>query len=80
MKVLVDTNVLLDVLNNRTENLESSFAVWKLCRSGKLQGYISALSIANNVYILRKEPDPEKNRKFSLHYNKYIFGCEFEIV
>ncbi len=60
MKVLIDTNIILDVLCNRKEFAEDSAKVFKLCEVKKITGYISALSIANIVYIMRKELDTEK--------------------
>lgn len=60
MKVLIDTNILLDVLCNRSEFVEDSKKIWKYCEVKKIDGYISALSIPNIVYILRKELNPEK--------------------
>lgn len=60
MKVLIDTNIILDVLCNRTEFVENSAKIFKLCEVKKIDGYISALSIPNIVYIMRKELDPEK--------------------
>ena len=60
MKILVDTNVILDVLCNRSEFVEASSKVWKYCEVGHIEGYISALSVLNIVYILRKELTPEK--------------------
>ncbi len=63
MKVLIDTNVILDVLCDRAEFVDASLKVWKLCEVGQLEGYISALSIPNIVYILRKELTPEKTQQ-----------------
>lgn len=60
MKVLIDTNIILDVLCNRHEFLEASERVFKLCEINKISGYISALSIPNIIYIMRKELQPEK--------------------
>ena len=60
MKVLIDTNIILDVLCNRTEFVENSAKVFKLCEVKKIEGYVSALSIPNIVYIMRKELDSEK--------------------
>lgn len=60
MKVLIDTNIILDVLCNRKEFVEDSAKVLKLCEVKKITGYISALSIPNIVYIMRKELDTEK--------------------
>ena len=33
--------------------------IWKLCETGKAKGYMSALTFANLVYIMRKQLDPE---------------------
>lgn len=63
MKVLIDTNVILDVLCAREKFLEASSTVWKYCEVNKLEGYISALSVPNIVYILRKELTPEKTQQ-----------------
>lgn len=70
MKVLIDTNILLDVLDERDGFWEDSLAVWNLCRDGKINGFISALSIPNIIYIMRKSLAPEKTedliRKMSI--------------
>lgn len=63
MKVLIDTNVILDVLCARKDFLEDSSKVWKYCEVNKINGYISALSVPNIVYILRKELTPEKTQE-----------------
>lgn len=63
MKVLIDTNIILDVLCGRAEFIEASSRVWKYCEINKLSGVISALSVPNIVYILRKELDPDKTKE-----------------
>lgn len=60
MKVLIDTNVILDVLCKREGFIEDADKIFKLCEVKKIEGYISALSISNLVYIMRKELDAEK--------------------
>ena len=60
MKILIDTNILLDVMCNRKEFVEDSLKVFKCCEVQKLKGYISALSIPNIVYIMRKQLDREQ--------------------
>ena len=60
MKVLIDTNVILDVLCNRKDFLDDSLKIFKLCEVKKISGYISALTIPNIVYIMRKELNSEK--------------------
>lgn len=63
MKILVDTNIILDVLCNRPDFVEASSKVWKFCEVHKIEGYISALSIPNIVYILRKELTPQRTQQ-----------------
>ena len=60
LKVMIDTNVILDVLCNRNDFVEHSLGVFKYCEANKIDGYISALSIPNIVYIMRKELDGER--------------------
>jgi len=60
MKVLIDTNIILDVLSNRKEFVDDSSKVFKLCEIKRIIGYVSALSIPNLVYILRKELNKDK--------------------
>ena len=57
MNILIDTNVILDVLCNRADFVEDSLKVFRLCEAEQITGYISALSIPNIVYIMRKELD-----------------------
>lgn len=60
MKLLIDANILLDVLQNREPHVQASSVVWKLCETEQAKGYVSALTFANLVYIMRKEFDPKK--------------------
>ena len=60
MKILIDTNVILDVLMERKPFAENAAKIFKLCEVKKIAGYISALSVPNIVYIMRKELDAEK--------------------
>lgn len=62
MKLLIDTNVILDVLCDRPEFSDTSSMIWKYCEVKQVEGYISALSVPNIVYILRKELTPEKTK------------------
>lgn len=57
MKVLIDTNIVIDLVANRGEFAEPAAHLFKLCEVGKVQGYIYALSVANIVYVMRKELD-----------------------
>ena len=59
MNVLIDGNIILDVLQNREPHSESSSKVWKLCETNLVEGYVSALTFADMVYVMRKELTPE---------------------
>lgn len=60
MKLLIDANILLDVLQNREPFVRLSSVIWKLCETGQAKGYISALTFANLIYIMRRELEPDK--------------------
>lgn len=62
MKVLIDTNVVLDVLCKREGFYEDAARIMKYCEANKITGVISALTIPNIVYIMRKELDAQKTR------------------
>ena len=59
MIFLVDANILLDVLMNRQPHVTDSANIWKLCETGQAEGYISSLTFANLIYIMRKEINPK---------------------
>ena len=60
MVLLIDANVLLDVLMNREEFVNDSSLIWKLCETKKAIGYVSTLTFANMMYIMRKELAPDQ--------------------
>ena len=53
MRVLVDTNVVLDYLAKREPFLKSAEAIFEACAAGKIDGYVAAHSFSNIFYILR---------------------------
>lgn len=63
MKLLIDANILLDVLQMRQPHYHDSSIIWKLCETEQVKGYVSALTFANLVYVMRKELDPEVIRR-----------------
>ena len=60
MKVLIDTDIILDVLYGREPFVEDAVKVFKCCELNQIDGYVSALSIPNIVYVMRKELDRKK--------------------
>ena len=60
MVLLIDANILLDVLMNRQEFVTDSSMIWKFCETEQAKGYISVLTYANIMDIMRKQLTPEK--------------------
>ena len=54
MKALLDTNLFLDVILKRDTHFQSSSIIWSIVSDKKLKGLITAISINNLYYILRK--------------------------
>ena len=73
MRLLIDGNILLDVLQKREPHYEESANVWRMCETDLAEGCVSALTFANLVYVMRKELNEEKIRevhqKLSLIFN-----------
>lgn len=74
MKLLIDANVLLDVLQERPGYVQASSLVWKLCETNMAEGFVSALTFADLVYVMRKELDPPKIEEV---FEKLSFIFEF---
>ena len=62
MHVLIDTNVILDVLEKREPFYRASNDVLSLCASKKIHGFIAFHSVSNIFYILRKRYSAEERR------------------
>ena len=60
MRLLIDGNIILDVLQNREPHVVDSAKIWKLCETDQVEGSVSGLTCSNLVYIMRKELSPEK--------------------
>ena len=63
MRVLVDTNVLVDVIVERKPFYTDSVAIWTLAEQGQLTGLVSAISFTNIYYIVRRLEDEKKARR-----------------
>ncbi|WP_281845981.1 PIN domain-containing protein [Sellimonas catena] len=44
---------------NRQDFVKDSSMIWKLCETEKTKGYVSALTFANLVYIMRTQLNPK---------------------
>ncbi len=73
MRVLIDTNVFLDVFLRREPFFEDSKKVLELCSKKKIQGYITASSVTDIWYMIYNGLH-SKERQYE------IMGCVMEIV
>ena len=55
MIVLVDTNILLDVLQHRAPYDVAAAELWRRVEAGEVVGYVSAISFNNIFYVARKQ-------------------------
>lgn len=75
MKLLIDSNILLDILQEREPFIVDSYQIWNLCEKKKVDGFISNLTFANIVYIMRKQIQ-SNNIDHILNYMSRIFNFE----
>ena len=54
MRLMVDTNIVLDVLVSRENFCEQSRSVLSLCENRKVQGFVSASAVTDIFYLTRK--------------------------
>ncbi|HKP53778.1 MAG TPA: PIN domain-containing protein [Chloroflexia bacterium] len=55
MRVLLDTNVVLDVLLVRAPFVETSSQVWQRVDDGSIEGYVLASAVTDIFYLARKQ-------------------------
>lgn len=54
MRVLIDTNVILDFLQERKPFVENAARLFERIDSGEIEGFIAATTITNIYYIVRR--------------------------
>ena len=62
MKIMLDTNIIVDVLSKR-DGYEESLQLVKYCELGKVDGFVSAITVTDVMYILRKHIAPSLVRE-----------------
>lgn len=55
MMVLVDTNIVLDFLLERDPFIRDADALFQAIYSGQIQGYVTATTVTDIFYIVRKQ-------------------------
>lgn len=59
-KILIDTDVILDLFFERKPFSENASKVLSLCERGKLKGFVTPVMISNVYYLLRKTAGHKK--------------------
>jgi predicted nucleic acid-binding protein len=62
-RVLLDTNVVLDVLLDRQPHVEASAAVWAAVEKGSVEGMLAAHAVTTIHYLIRKELGSAKAKR-----------------
>ena len=62
MRVLLDTNILIDYISLNSSFTEDAQTIMKLCMKKQIDGCIAAHSVTNAFYILRKEYTVEERK------------------
>ncbi|MBS3029367.1 MAG: PIN domain-containing protein [Dolichospermum sp. DET50] len=77
MKILLDTNIIIDNALEREPFLDASEQVLSLIEQGTIAGYISASTVSDLYYIIRKA----RGRDWTLTYlNQLVTFCQIATV
>ena len=64
MRIMIDTNVFLDVLTRREPFYAASRQVLELCENGRVQGFLTASSVTDIYYLIHRHlHDTEQSYK-----------------
>ena len=72
MKVLIDTNVMIDAITKRDDASSFSADVIALCSSNRITVFAAPHSFSNMYYILRKEYSDKNRRVIIGEYSKIL--------
>ena len=72
MKILVDTNVLVDYIVCRKPYSDDAENIMLLCKNNQVKGCIAAHTVMNLFYILRKEMSVEERKHLLLYISEFM--------
>ena len=77
MKVLLDTNIIIDIALERQPYFTNSETIFAFVEQGQIEGYISASTISDLYYIIRKQ----KGRDLTIEFLQEILTfCQIATV
>jgi predicted nucleic acid-binding protein len=71
-KILVDTNIVLDLLSKREEFYKEAQDFFTLADNNKVKLYISSLTIANTHYLLARNHKLDHARKILIKFKVLV--------
>ena len=79
MRILIDTNIIMDYIGKREPFLADARMIIKLCTEKSINGCISSHTITNLFYILRKELSAKDRRTLLLKLTRAfpVIGIDY---
>lgn len=71
-RILVDTNIVIDLLSKREEFYKEAQELFTLADHNKIKLYISSLTIANTHYLLARNVKLEEARKILIKFKVLV--------
>jgi len=72
MKILIDTNIILDLIQVREPFSENASKIINSCIKKENEGFISAHSLSDIFFILRKDKTVEERKLLILNLCRYF--------
>ncbi len=72
MRILIDTNIILDLIQNRKPHSDNASKIINSCVKSENIGYISAHSLSDLFFILRKDKSVDERKALILNLCKFF--------
>lgn len=78
MRILVDTNIFLDILLKRPPFFQDSHRIFKIVENGLSEGFVAPITINNISYIARKSHQPDQIRQYIVTIAETFTICRMD--
>ena len=72
MKLFIDTNIVLDLLQNREPWVHDTIVLFQLAKDKEVELVVSDLTFVNVVYIAGKNTDKKKLKEILVSLKKFV--------
>ncbi len=72
MRILIDTNIIIDLIQNREPHSDNASRIINSCVKNENIGYISAHSLSDLFFVLRKDKTVEERKALILNLCKFF--------